>query len=137
MEYSYRAKYIGDRIKALRKAKGITQQELADKCDKDISRTTIQAYESSDNMFPSIRNLYAIADALEVPIDEFFLKEDAKSTCIASRYEKEIPSVSSTFVDLQKEEEEAVDTTIIQMTEEEVSYKSSDEKQEGIANRYE
>ncbi len=137
MEYSYRAKYIGDRIKALRKSKGITQQELADKCDKDISRTTIQSYESNDNMFPSIRNLYAIADALEVSIDEFFLKEDTKSTCIASRYEKEIPCVSSEFVDLQSEEDRPLDTTMAEITEQEVNYNSSDEKHKGIANRYE
>lgn len=56
---------LGQRIKAARKKKGITQQELASRIGKALS--TVQKYEI-DVIQPSITTLNKIADALEVPL---------------------------------------------------------------------
>lgn len=57
---------IGERITELRKAKKISQSELADKIE--ASRVIIGRYERNE-AFPSIEIAKKIADALEVSLD--------------------------------------------------------------------
>lgn len=59
---------ISEKIKSLRLARGLTQQQLADKLN--INRTTISNYENG-NREPRLNELTAIADALGVSIDFF------------------------------------------------------------------
>ena len=55
---------IGQRIKSIRKQKGITQKELASKLGMSI--TGLQNYEYGDTI-PSLKQIEKIAAALEVP----------------------------------------------------------------------
>lgn len=70
--------YIGKRIKELRTVRGLTQKELADKCDNQLSRASITSYEIGAHKNPTLTNLYAIADALEIPITELFMENEHK-----------------------------------------------------------
>jgi transcriptional regulator with XRE-family HTH domain len=58
---------LGMRIKTLRKALEITQQQLADKTD--VSRIYIQALESNRRL-PSMKVLNRLASALEVDVTD-------------------------------------------------------------------
>ena len=58
--------HLGKMVSTLRKAKGWTQQELADR--SDLSRVTIGQIERG-NAEPSISNLNKIASALECNLD--------------------------------------------------------------------
>jgi len=60
---------IGHRIGMYRKAKRLTQQDLADKMTEKHYRTTITAYEAGRIMIP-IERLYEIADILGVTVYE-------------------------------------------------------------------
>ena len=57
---------IGSKIKALRAAKGLSQNELAD--DIGVSRQAITKWET-DNGVHEIDNLSAISDVFDVSID--------------------------------------------------------------------
>ena len=59
---------IGEKIKALRKQKGITQTELGKKCE--ISQVQIARYENGVNR-PSQKVLKKIASGMEVPVNFF------------------------------------------------------------------
>lgn len=59
---------LGKKLKALRKAKKLTQQELADKLD--ISRATISNYEVSRRS-PHLSELKRFADFYGVGLDYF------------------------------------------------------------------
>ena len=56
---------IGDRVRDLRIAKRLTQDELGEKCD--LHRTFIGSVERGERNV-SILNLKVIADALRVPL---------------------------------------------------------------------
>lgn len=62
-----------DRLKELRKAKGISQARLAEKLD--MSKSTIGMYETGD-ISPSIEALNTIADFFNVDINYLLGKED-------------------------------------------------------------
>jgi transcriptional regulator with XRE-family HTH domain len=62
-------KLIGARIKELRKQAGLTQEELAEQVELDsrhLSRLEVGKH------FPSLDSLERIAEALNVPMAEFF-----------------------------------------------------------------
>ncbi|NCA97164.1 MAG: XRE family transcriptional regulator [Bacteroidia bacterium] len=63
---------IGSFLSALRRAKGLTQQELADIFH--VSNKTISKWECGDSL-PDISTLLAIAEYYEVTIDELFAGE--------------------------------------------------------------
>jgi len=67
---------FSDRLKAARKAKMITQEQLANLIS--VERSSIGKYESA-NVIPSPEVLLRIADALDVSIDYLFGR-DSKST---------------------------------------------------------
>ncbi|MTT54194.1 helix-turn-helix domain-containing protein [Alcanivorax sp. VBW004] len=63
-------KQVGERINALRRARGLTQNELAEKVELDgrhISRL------ETGKHYPSLDTLASMAAVLEVEIQEFFL----------------------------------------------------------------
>ncbi len=60
---------LGDRIKELRKAKGISQEKLAFRAELD--RTYVAGVESGKRN-PSIKSLEKILRALDVSFEEFF-----------------------------------------------------------------
>lgn len=67
-----RAKFqniIGGNIKKIRTDKGMTQDELANKCG--FYRTYINLIETSKRL-PSSLSLYKIAFALEVKVDDLY-----------------------------------------------------------------
>jgi len=63
---------IGDNIKKLRKRKGLSQDNLARKAD--IPYTTLTKIESNVVKRPSVQNVYKIAKALEVRIEDLLEK---------------------------------------------------------------
>jgi transcriptional regulator with XRE-family HTH domain len=60
--------YIGQRIRLRRNIMGITQKDLAARCD--VTFQQIQKYETSGNRI-SVSRLFQIAQALETPITFF------------------------------------------------------------------
>ncbi|WP_404452148.1 helix-turn-helix transcriptional regulator [Virgibacillus necropolis] len=61
-----------NRIKELRKAKKLSQEELANSCD--VSRQTINAIEN-EKYDPSLNLAFELARKLDTRVDELFLKE--------------------------------------------------------------
>ena len=61
-------KTIGDKIKAWRKKKDLTQDALAKKAD--IPYTTLAKIESDVIQNPSLQTITKIAEGLEVSLDE-------------------------------------------------------------------
>lgn len=62
---------MGEKIKARRKELGLTQEELAIK--SRVSRQTIVSIENGTGGDVLIGTITAIADALEIPIEYFFI----------------------------------------------------------------
>ena len=65
---------FGEKLKALREEKGITQSELADTLN--VSRQAVYKWESNKG-YPDIENLIRISDIFEVTIDELIRKDKA------------------------------------------------------------
>ena len=62
---------LGDNIRGVRKAKGMSQKRLERAADFKVSTSQISLYETG-RVTPSIEVLHRIADALGVSIREFF-----------------------------------------------------------------
>lgn len=62
-------KKLGGKIKVLRSRKNMTQNELAIECD--FEKASMSRIESGQTN-PTIRTLYKISKALDIPITEFF-----------------------------------------------------------------
>lgn len=62
-------KHFGERVRDLRKRKGLSQESLALACDLD--RTYIGGVERGERNI-SLLNIYKIATALDVPAKELF-----------------------------------------------------------------
>lgn len=56
-------------LKEVRKSKGLTQEELAAKCD--VQRTTVTMIETGENL-PSVQLAKKLAEVLEIDWTEFF-----------------------------------------------------------------
>ena len=69
---------IGNRLRKIRKEKGLTQKTLAEKLN--VSTITIQNYENGRRK-PNLEMLNKISKLLEVDISKF-LKEDKKTTLL-------------------------------------------------------
>ena len=67
---------MGKKIKELRRAKGLSQEALADKIN--VNFRTIQRIETGKNT-PSIETLVKIADALNIETESFFKTDYLKS----------------------------------------------------------
>jgi transcriptional regulator with XRE-family HTH domain len=62
-------KAFGKRLSEVRKSRGLTQQELAEKLD--ISLVSI-GYIETGKRWPRLVTLHKIADCLGVPVEQFF-----------------------------------------------------------------
>ncbi len=71
-----RFQFLSKTIKESRERCNLTQKQLAEKAG--IGRTTIVTYETEVSNI-TIASLYAIADALDMPITDFFLQEPKES----------------------------------------------------------
>jgi len=65
---------IGTRIREVRRARGLTQRQLAQRVD--ISVRTLRAYEQNKRV-PDDKTLHRIADVLEFPA-HYFLRGEPK-----------------------------------------------------------
>lgn len=63
-----RLRRMGERIREQRLAEGLSQEELAEKAD--VHRTYIGSVERGERNI-SVGSLYAVADALDVPVTRF------------------------------------------------------------------
>ena len=68
MNYNYLYQKIGQRIEDLRKEKGLTQEQLAEKAE--LHRAYFWDIENGRNI--SIKTIYKITKALGVSFSEFF-----------------------------------------------------------------
>lgn len=69
------------RLREVRKARSLTQEELAEKAD--ISRVMVSRYET-DMVIPTVEVLISLADALEVSIDYLLGRIDQNNQFFAS-----------------------------------------------------
>ena len=67
-----------NRLKSIREARGISQEELASRAD--VSRTTIWNLETNPQADTTTKTLQKIADALESTVAEIFFAEDVDKT---------------------------------------------------------
>lgn len=68
-------KTVGARIRDFRKAKGLTQQQVAELTNEDVSQNYISRIESGIQ-FPSLKTLNKICNALQVPFYKIFITDD-------------------------------------------------------------
>ncbi|OGH14027.1 MAG: hypothetical protein A3H50_01010 [Candidatus Levybacteria bacterium RIFCSPLOWO2_02_FULL_37_10] len=68
MNYNFLYKRLGERVEELRKKKGMTQEELAEKAG--LHRAYFWDIESGRNI--SIKTAYKIARALSIKVSELF-----------------------------------------------------------------
>ena len=66
-------RYIGEHIKNVRKERGLSQQELSDKCG--FSNTTLSAYENGRKI-PNLITIANIARQLNVSIERLYYGDD-------------------------------------------------------------
>ena len=66
-------KSFGIRLKALRKSRRLTQEELAEKIERSVD--AISALERGQS-YPNFETLFGLTTALDIPITEFFPLED-------------------------------------------------------------
>ena len=69
-------KQFGERVRELRLARGLSQEELAFK--SGIHRTYLGSIERGERN-PSLKNIAAIAESLGVTLSQLFLFEDQES----------------------------------------------------------
>lgn len=86
--------HFANKIKALRKARGITQFALAEMIDR--SSEAISQIERGKT-FPNFESLELLSKALEVPIAEFFDVPSKTRTPKTQRMLNEVQAVASTL----------------------------------------
>src|SRR5215813_3192078 len=69
------ARVIGEKLRAARQNAGISLRELAKKAD--ISASMLSQIETG-KAYPSVRSIYDIAAALDLPVDYFFPDQDSE-----------------------------------------------------------
>ena len=63
---------VGSRIAALRKERGLTQEQLAERLH--VTRQTVSSWETA-NSYPDVEMLAALAQALEVSVEQLIYGE--------------------------------------------------------------
>lgn len=81
--------HIGDNIKRIRKEAGVSQQELAERCE--ISKSQISRLESGEQTNPQIQTIVAIATALGASLEEIVYGESAETMTYMSKAIEELP----------------------------------------------
>ena len=90
---------IGERIKDLRKARGMTQQVLADRLG--ITKSVISAYENA-TAYPQYDNLIGIADIFSVSADYLLGRQNKRNISTEGLTEDQIDAVSILVNQFQK-----------------------------------
>lgn len=72
--------FVGDKIRTIRKSKGFTQKELAEKIG--MGDTTIANYEKGIRT-PKRNKIFKIAEVLNVSVEEFFPQNENKSQSVS------------------------------------------------------
>ena len=85
---------IGNRIKAARKAKGLSQSELSELIDKSVG---YMSYIETGSKKPSLETLIQIANALDVTIDELLSDNLAASSTVSNTQINQLLSDCSAF----------------------------------------
>jgi transcriptional regulator with XRE-family HTH domain/quercetin dioxygenase-like cupin family protein len=67
------ARVIGEKLRAVRQDRQMSLRELANKAE--VSASMLSQIETG-KVFPSVRSLYSIANALDVSVDYFFPEQD-------------------------------------------------------------
>lgn len=84
---------IGKKIKILRKTRGLTQQQLADKLN--VKRATISNYEIGRRNPQNVKELEKLADALGVGLEYFGVGNNAAVDLVARAkvlFESDLPA---------------------------------------------
>lgn len=71
------ARLIGEKLRAVRQERQMSLRELATKAE--VSASMLSQIETG-KVFPSVRSLYGIADALDVSVDYFFPENGSRVT---------------------------------------------------------
>jgi uncharacterized cupin superfamily protein/DNA-binding XRE family transcriptional regulator len=79
------ARAIGEKLRAVRQERQMSLRELANKAE--VSASMLSQIETG-KVFPSVRSLYGIADALNVSVDYFFPEQNG------SRVTPDVPEIS-------------------------------------------
>src|SRR5512145_50660 len=69
----HHARLIGEKLRAVRQQRKMSLRDLADKAE--VSASMLSQIETG-KVFPSVRSLYSIANALDVSVDYFFPEEN-------------------------------------------------------------
>ena len=85
---------IGNRIKAARKAKGLSQSELSELIDKSVG---YMSYIETGSKKPSLETLIQIANALDVTIDELLSDNLAAASPVSNTQINQLLSDCSAF----------------------------------------
>ena len=86
---------IGDRVKAKRVAKGISQEQLAEKADLSVPHTS---HVETGNTKASLKTIINIANALEVSVDELLCDNVIRSKHV---FEKELSDLIEDCTDIE------------------------------------
>jgi transcriptional regulator with XRE-family HTH domain len=81
---------IGDNLKSIRASKGIGVNELSRR--SGVNASYISAIERNEKNNPSPKILSKLAEALEIPVDDFF-KEDSKQLDEIDQLEEDIKAL--------------------------------------------
>ena len=85
---------IGNRIKAARKAKGLSQSELSELIDRSVG---YMSYIETGSKKPSLETLIQIANALDVTIDELLSDNLVASSTVSNTQINQLLSDCSAF----------------------------------------
>lgn len=85
---------IGNRIKAARKAKGLSQSELSELIDRSVG---YMSYIETGSKKPSLETLIQIANALDVTIDELLSDNLAAASSVSNTQMNHLLSDCSSY----------------------------------------
>jgi transcriptional regulator with XRE-family HTH domain/quercetin dioxygenase-like cupin family protein len=75
------ARVIGEKLRAVRQNRQMSLRELANKAE--VSASMLSQIETG-KVFPSVRSLYSIANALEVSVDYFFPEQNDERAAVSA-----------------------------------------------------
>ena len=75
MNKSEYLKVVGERVRSIRLAKNLTQLDVVGRMTGEIDTTNISRIECGRTN-PTIFTMYRLAEALEVPVSDFFKLEE-------------------------------------------------------------
>lgn len=97
---------FGDKLKALRTSKGMSQKELGDLIG--ISDRVVGYYEANDRFPKDEMVLKKLADYFNITLDELLDREAENAEKARLPYEKLMESVKVHFMDASPEDQEAI-----------------------------